>query len=131
MFHVPEKYRIKYQSSLASDDTYGNNGAFQIDVHKPNRRFLCIASDGEGWEHVSVSVFDGHLATRQKRSPTWDEMCMIKTLFWDEEDCVIEYHPAKSEYVSCHPFCLHLWRPTDQIIPIPPREFVGPDQYLK
>ncbi len=131
MFHVPEKYRITKGSLLASSTRYGHNGAFEIGVHKPERRLLCIASDGEGWEHVSVSVFDGLLSTKQNRCPTWEEMCLIKSLFWDEDDCVIEYHPAKSEYISCHPYCLHLWRPVGIVLPIPPKEFVGSSDFLK
>ena len=34
-----------------------------------------------------------------------------KALFWDEDDCVIQYHPPRSEYVNNHQNCLHLWRP--------------------
>lgn len=26
---------------------------------------------------------------------------------------------SKSEYVNCHPFVLHLWRPIKEVIPIP------------
>jgi hypothetical protein len=44
-----------------------------------------IASDGKGWEHISVSL--------PNRCPNWREMCFIKSLFWDEEDVVIQYHP--------------------------------------
>ena len=38
-------------------------------------------------------------------------MCFIKDVVWDEEDVVIQYHPQKSEYVTLHGHCLHLWRP--------------------
>lgn len=77
----------------------------------------CLASDGFGWEHVSVSVIyishQGH-SRQEQRCPTWQEMCYVKELFWDDpEDVVIQYHPPKSEYVSQHKFCLHLWRPID------------------
>ena len=70
-----------------------------------------------GWEHVSVS--------RRDRCPTWDEMCLVKALFWDEEDCVIQYHPPRSEYVNNHPNCLHLWRPIGVSLPMPPSIMVG------
>jgi len=46
-------------------------------------------------------------------------------LFWDAEDVVIQYHPAKSEYVNVHDNCLHLWRPVGVELPTPPRELVG------
>lgn len=35
-----------------------------------------------------------------------------------------QLHPAKSEYVNIHPYCLHLWRPLEREIPMPPVEFV-------
>jgi len=53
-------------------------------------------------EHVSVSL--------NRRCPKWDEMCMIKDIFWDEEELVAEFHRPKSQYVNLHPYCLHLWR---------------------
>jgi hypothetical protein len=87
-------------------------------VPGPHHRDLrIIFSDGEGWEHVSVSL--------PSRCPYWDEMMFVKALFWDDEDAVMQLHPPKSEYVNEHPYCLHLWRPTDQVIPLPPSEFVG------
>lgn len=69
------------------------------------------------WEHVSIST--------QTRCPTWEEMCFVKDLFWDEEDCVVQYHPPKSDYINCHPRCLHLWRPIGLEIPRPPKILVG------
>lgn len=116
MFHVPEKYRIK-DGRMGSTSEAGNNGAFDIVSLKFLRRVHVIASDGMGWEHVSVSL--------QSRIPTWSEMCAIKAMFWDKEDCVIQYHPADADYVNVHEFCLHLWRPTDVEIPTPPTYMIG------
>lgn len=76
-----------------------------------------IASNSEQWEHVSVSL--------RHRTPTWAEMEAIKQMFWDIEDTVVQYHPARSEYVNCHPYCLHLWRPVGSDILRPPKELVG------
>lgn len=51
-----------------------------------------------GWEHVSVST--------RRRVPNWTEMCFVKDLFWAPEECVVQFHPPKSEYVNNHPlFC--------------------------
>lgn len=80
----------------------------------------CGAGEGEGWDHVSVSVFG------EKRCPTWDEMCRIKGLFWGDDEWVVQYHPAASDYVNVHKFCLHLWRPFDGKMPRPPSWMVGP-----
>ena len=88
-------------------------------VPGPHARDLrVIFSDGEGWEHVSVST--------PTRTPNWAEMCFVKSLFWDDDDTVIQFHPPKSEYVNNHAFCLHLWRPNNgAVIPLPPSILVG------
>lgn len=108
MFHVPDHWRI------AGNKTYGNNGIFALPYKSATLKV--IASDGEGWEHVSVSL--------SSRIPNWYEMCYVKDVFWDEEDVVMQLHPRKSEYVNNHPNVLHLWRPTDREIPTPPRILV-------
>lgn len=115
-FHVPNKLRIR-GGKIGSTDAIGNNGAFEVTL-KHSQRFIVIASDGLGWEHVSVS--------RRDRCPTWEEMCQIKAMFWDDADCVVQYHPPSSEYVNNYPYCLHLWRPTgSQQMPMPPSYMVG------
>ncbi len=81
------------------------------------RELLVVFSDGEGWEHVSVSL--------PTRCPNWPEMCFIKDMFWDAEDCVVQFHPPKSDYVNNHPYCLHLWRPTGTEISRPHWGLVG------
>ncbi len=114
MMKVPEQYRYN-KGPFASTAADGNNGCFMV----PHRKemLVVIASDGMGWEHVSVSL--------RQRCPTWDEMCFIKSWFWSDEDCVVQYHPPKGEYVNNHNFCLHLWRPIEASLPSPPHELVG------
>jgi hypothetical protein len=112
-FHPPEKFRV-YVSGLAAGDA--TNGCFFVKL-RHNQEVRVIASDGLGWEHVSVS--------RSDRCPTWDEMCQIKDLFWDEDDCVVQYHPPKEDWVNNHPNCLHLWRPIGVEVPRPPAILVG------
>jgi hypothetical protein len=108
-----------------SDSRYGFNGLFRI----PNDGEIirCIASDGIDspgpewkWQHVSVSI-EG-----ETRPPKWGIMCWIKDLFWEDEDWVVQFHPAKSEYVNIHPGCLHLWRPLVEKLPTPLAIMVGP-----
>ena len=129
MFKVPEQYRLKNARDprFNSDSSFGNNGQFAIRTKYAKKPilYLCQASEDEGWEHVSVTV------PLSKRCPTWEEMCMVKDVFWSVDDVVVQYHPAKKDYVSLHPHCLHLWRPTDQEIPSPPSILVGPDQAKK
>lgn len=83
-----------------------------------NKRVTIIASNGLGWEHVSASF--------PNRCPTWREMCEVKDLFWEPEEPVMQLHPPRSDWVNYHPFCLHLWAPTEGSIPLPPSIMVGP-----
>lgn len=101
------KHRVR-AGQYRSDDSFGFNGMFEFAIPGEPRRIRCIASDGMGWQHVSVSF-----GPDSKRTPSWELMCQIKDLFWEPEDVVIQFHPRKSEYVSFHPGCLHLWRCID------------------
>jgi hypothetical protein len=69
-----------------------------------------------GWEHVSVST--------RRRMPNWIEMSWVKDLFWDDEACVVQYHPRKSQYVNMHKYTLHMWRRIEGF-PEPPSIAVG------
>jgi len=97
----------------------GRNGRFL--VQGPFGCKLSVISDDgalTGWEQVSVS-------TDRRRSPNWPEMCFVKDLFWDEEECVVQYHPPLSQYVKNHPYCLHLWKPTQGTLLAPPSSLIG------
>lgn len=133
MFHVVEAARVTEHPYLATDSTAGNNGAFDMESCEPGWRLALICSDGTepecppegvGWEHVSVHSYrkDG----KQQRTPTWREMAFVKTLMWDDEDVVVQFHPRKSEYVNLHPHVLHLWRSRLQTFPTPDPILVGP-----
>ena len=131
-FHVPNRYRIR-SGRMGSDDSLGQAGAFFVpNPHQgkggPRVPLSVIASDGTrhdgdepdellGWEHVSVSL--------PHRCPTWAEMDYVKSLFWDDEDAVMQLHPPRSMWVNNYPTCLHLWRPTRCAVPLPPSWLVG------
>lgn len=120
MFKVPNQYRLKNHPMLASDESYGNNGAFAIPIEHKVTAFV-IASDGDGWEHVSAHIMDHG----KDETPSWEEMCKIKDLFWDEEDCIVQFHPPKTEYVNHHEHCLHLWREEGVNWKTPARDLIG------
>ena len=109
MFHVPNHLRVR-NGRYGSTDAAGCNGAFALKHKQATLR--CIASDGAGWEHVSVST--------PIRCPRWEEMCFVKAAFWGPEDVVMQLHPGESVYVDFHPYCLHLWRPIGVDIATPP-----------
>lgn len=91
--------------------------AAQLTYNGIGRLLRVIASWGEGWDHVSVSL--------ASRCPTWDEMCFVKDFFFHQSECVIQYHPTQEDYINNHPYCLHLWRPQNCEIPKPPKIMVG------
>ena len=74
-----------------------------------------IASDGIGWEHVSVHVIE------QQRLPGWSEMEWVKEQFWEDEETVVQFHPRKSKYVDLHVGTLHLWRMRECEWILPPK----------
>ena len=73
-----------------------------------------IWSFGGGWDHVSVGRSDAII-------PTWDDMCEVKRLFFDDSETVVQFHPKAAEYVNVHPAVLHLWKPQGEEIKLPPR----------
>lgn len=111
--------RIKHISGLEILDESYDGGAghmYGLDVKKPGKPAVVVWSWGGGWDHVSVSFWD--------RCPTWEEMCRVKDKFFDPEECCIEYHPARSDYVNTFQYCLHIWKPQGIEIPKPPKIFV-------
>jgi hypothetical protein len=98
---------------------YRGFDGFRGILEMPAWRGSIIASKGGGWEHVSVSP------EKMDTVPTWDDMCKIKDMFWDDDEDVIEIHPAKANYVNNMPNCLHLWRCYYKNMILPPSCFVG------
>lgn len=113
-----ESCRVK-TGRFKSDARYGNNGCFLVKGPERHKLF-CIVSDMGGWEHVSVSL------AGKARLPNWTEMCFVKDLFWNEDEAVVQIHPKKEDYINFQAVTLHLWRPADVELPLPPHTFVGP-----
>lgn len=117
----PERFRWENAPHGYASNTGDHFGCFQIPGRQANGRGLnviAVGGEGTGWEHVSVS-----LADHKSRCPSWDEMCIVKKLFWEESACVVQYHPPEADYVD-NAQVLHLWRCVDQKFPMPPKVFV-------
>lgn len=98
----------------------GFDGGMGIFTKGNIKGMTVIWSYAGGWEHISM---DG-----KSRMPTWEEMCQLKDMFFKDDECCVQYHPPKSEYVNNIPYCLHIWKPIEKysgILPIPPSLFVG------
>ena len=117
----PSLEEFRFRSGQYSSPFGADWGAFEV-PGPCGRTLRIIASPGDAdenipWEHVSVSL--------SNRCPNWPEMCFVKSLFWDAEDTVMQLHPPQSTWINNHPYCLHLWRPLNAEIPLPPGIAVG------
>jgi hypothetical protein len=96
----------------------GGNGifAFALQASPDNLLVRVLASSGHGWDHVSVST--------RSRCPTWTEMDIIKRMFFEDHEVAFQLHVATDQHINLHPYTLHLWRPQNEKIPLPPEVFV-------
>lgn len=124
----PEQFRRTLHPLYASQR--GDDFGTFIIPHKCDL-LCCIASSGsdpmEGlapWEHVSVTVRN-RKGDPVRRCATWEQMSAVKSLFWDDSEAVVQFHPPKSDHINMHEFCLHLWRPVKDALPLPPSIYVG------
>lgn len=96
------------------DQTVGGAFMFASPFFIVNLRV--IASNGDGWDHVSVSTVS--------RCPTWEEMDFIKRRFFEDDEAAMQLHVPAADHINVHDFCLHLWRPHAGTIPLPPKGLV-------
>ena len=106
---------VNLLAQRAYNCNFGEDGCGGIAFYN-GVRLAFIFSFGMGWEHLSVS--------KHRQLPTWDELCYMKRIFWDDDECCVQYFPAASEYVNNHPNCLHIWKPIGIEIPTPPKILV-------
>jgi len=117
------QYRVRGKAvvKLFGNEGDDKGGVFQIPSSVDSTFLRVIASNGDGWDHVSVS--------REDRCPTWEEMEFIKRLFFGPDETAMQLHVEAAEHISFHPFCLHLWAPHAPVkIPRPPAWMVGPKE---
>jgi len=109
-----EKYRASHPR-LPSSQFGDDYGYFEVPRETGLLRVIS-SGNGEPWEHVSISLED--------RTPTWEEMCFVKDLFWGPEETVIQFHPKESKYVNNMPHCLHLWKKRGVDYELPPQSLI-------
>ena len=123
-----EKFRMKAKDGPFTSPAGAHYGAFQIRMS--GESYAVIADDGcgnggdrTGWEHVSVrALVDPTL--RMSRIPTWRELCLVKNLFWYEDEVVLQFMVDGPQKINIHPCVLHLWRPVDGKFPMPDSKMV-------
>jgi hypothetical protein len=103
---------------LTQIEQHHDGGFFTVASPTDRQTMTIVASDGSGWDHVSVS--------RKTRVPNWAEMEFVKRLFFLPEETAMQLHVPVGDHISFHPHVLHLWRPNDgREIPRPPGILVG------
>jgi hypothetical protein len=115
--HELNKYRLIDRKVYEMYGEFGDdkNGAFIVPCNSNELKVL--ASSGEGWDHVSVSM--------KNRIPNWMEMEFIAKLFFNDDEIAIQYHVPAKEHINIMENCLHWWRPwAPLVIPMPPPIFV-------
>lgn len=94
-------------------DSGPDGGSFLVDRTVGAGPLRVIASWMMGWDHASVSL--------PNRTPRYQEMKLVKRIFFRSDEWAYELHPPESDYISINDNVLHLWRPHDHIMPPPPR----------
>jgi hypothetical protein len=92
-------------------------GVFDLPCPRTGVTLTCIASTGEGWDHVSVSL--------KNRCPNWTEMEHAKRAFFLPDETAMQLHVPEADHISFAHTALHLWRPQRVLIPRPPAALVG------
>lgn len=111
------RFLDEYRQSV--NGHFGDNGrGFFIIPRKSFGFYQVIASNGQGWDHISVCLLDNK-GKFVERTPNWDEMCEIKRLFFKTHEQTVEFHPKEEDYINDHPYVLHMWRYNVAEFPLP------------
>lgn len=113
-----DDFRVRTDDVLARYGWFGDGtcGVFMFPHPATGVNLQVVASSANGWDHVSVSL--------RNRCPNWAEMSFIKHKFFQDDEAAMQLHVSASDHINIHPNCLHLWRPHEVAIPLPPTEFV-------
>jgi hypothetical protein len=90
---------------LGTLEEWGGIGALERKDLPACSVVFCRNESGK-YDHVSIAPIDGH-------TPTWDEMCTLKDLFFNDDEECVQIHPKAGEYVDIKRNCLHLWHRVD------------------
>lgn len=72
---------------------------------------IAVELDHRPWLHVS--------AARQTRMPSYLDMVRVKEIFVGPDRFAYSVWAPRSEHISIHNYCLHLWAPLDGDPPLP------------
>lgn len=106
------QYRRKQFGFLGNE----YEGFFIIPLNK-DVAYQVKASNGSGWDHVSVSI--ANFRDLKGFTPSWTDMHNIGKLFFEPSEICVEIFPKEEDYVNDTDYVLHLWRATKDEMPMP------------
>lgn len=115
--HEIDQYR-RLDLELRAHGVVGDRGNGMFVVPLGEAHLCVIASNGGGWDHVSVST--------EFRCPTWDEMEHVRKLVSAHGEVWVQFGVPAAEHINFHPYCLHWWRHQRREQRLPPSYMVGP-----
>jgi len=117
-----DRWRLRTKEVIAFFGGVGDHTCGMFSMRSPvdAKALLIQASSSGGWDHVSVSL--------RNRCPKWSEMEYVKRAFFEDHETAMQLHVPPTDHISCHPYCLHLWRPHGVEIPRPPAIMVAPKE---
>ena len=104
---------------------HGDSGSgFFIIPRNNNTFYQVVASSGSGWDHVSVCLLD-RKGNFIERTVTWDEMCLVKEMLFNDDEAVIEIHTSDEFEMYEKDYTIDLWKPLNKEMPLPNPDLVG------
>lgn len=110
-----EKLLLAVKKATGTVIKQGEDG-FACQLPRQGHSLCVIISWGEGWDHVSIHAS----SSKGNFTPFWEDMCLAKNLFFKPSETVLQFHPPHDVYVNNHEHTLHLWRPQNNEIELPP-----------
>ena len=99
------KEHSEWKDRIGETEFFFNTYSGWINLPDVGMASVVVGANEDGMEHVSVAPVNKH------KLPTWNDMCYVKNIFWDDEEEAYQIMPKKSEYVNIKGNCLHLWKP--------------------
>lgn len=89
----------------------------EVRSYKASDKCLVALTICKGWEHLSVS--------HKNKIPSWLTMEEMKEMFFKNDEECFQFHPKADDYINNNEYTLHIWRPLEEKLPIPPSVLVG------
>ena len=116
VFYVPESIRSRWLADARKRNIPERTVPTEIVFYLvEGLKIMPTNNPAVGWDHISISP-----QRAESLTPTWEQMCRMRDLFFNDDEVVLQYHPPLQNHVNCATNTLHLWRCQNAEIPLPP-----------